>query len=243
MVKKLLGIFIVISLCACKSATFDTKLANYSLEDLEYDMYRYVKMYYCQYLTFPSLEELYSYCWDITNSVNGYQYPSFFEYEKAGIRNTNAAGAESFNQFLFYNKNNLTFQEKGEILRILWKKKGLFEMHFDYCEMKNDISNLHQFSNYYNSSGVASLIDFDVVDSIYSFERNLLKKYHLDQHPLQKREKLLLRYNINDGYRSLCYTNLDISKNKFLRDLKCVLDTFLLNKNVEMMQLILSVSN
>ena len=69
----------------------------------------------------------------------------------------------------------------------------------------------------------------------------ICQKYYFDQELKRASENILLRYNRDTGYKVFCSTKVDIDKNDYLKELGCSLDTFLLNRNIQMIQFITTV--
>ena len=126
---------IVIMLCINLSCSNDllivTGTTNYIFRDLAYDVNRYVKLYYCDYLKYPTVDELYTYCWRITNSANDFRFQSFTEFEKVEKMKTNGTGVEDLLRFMLKNKTDLAFRQSRGELYVLWKGKKAFRVNYD----------------------------------------------------------------------------------------------------------------
>ena len=65
-----------------------------AIHDLQYDLSRYIKDYYCIYLKYPTVNELCDFCWDIVNSANECRFRTYCEYQNEERLNINGTGAE-----------------------------------------------------------------------------------------------------------------------------------------------------
>ena len=98
---------------------------------------------------------------------------------------------------------------------------------------------------YYSLKDNATLLKlFKKLQFLHSFinlRKNICQKYYFDQELKRASENILLRYNRDTGYKVFCSTKVDIDKNDYLKELGCSLDTFLLNRNIQMIQFITTV--
>ena len=92
---RILLIVLLLVLYSCKSiALYDTS-TDY---DFKFDLYSQVKMYFRANLKYPTVNELWNYCWKITNEVNDDTFLSFDDFDKAAYKNV--SGREEFLQHL-----------------------------------------------------------------------------------------------------------------------------------------------
>lgn len=238
MKKSMLAVILFwLSLSGCNTVLFNAKSVDY-VSSLEYDLFRYVKSYYCIYLEYPSIEELYTYCWGITNSANDFRFQSFADYAKAPKSETNGTGAEDFLCFLSENKTNLTFIEKRGKLQVLWKGRKAFQLDYDYCKMKDNYRDKWKFYCFFDSIDAFTPMSFDDEDTFIRLRKEIYQKYYSDRLLQPSSKTILLRYNRDTGYKVFCPTEVDVYANNYLKELGCALDTFLLNRNVQMIQFI-----
>ena len=134
----LIVIMLCINLSCSNDLLFVTGTTNYIFRDLAYDVNRYVKLYYCDYLKYPTVDELYTYCWRITNSANDFCFQSFTEFEKVEKMKTNGTGVENLLRFMLKNKTDLAFRQSRGELYVLWKGKKAFRVNYDYCLLKDN---------------------------------------------------------------------------------------------------------
>ena len=81
---RILLIVLLLVLYSCKSiALYDTS-TDY---DFKFDLYSQVKMYFRANLKYPTVNELWNYCWKITNEVNDDTFLSFDDFDKAAYKN------------------------------------------------------------------------------------------------------------------------------------------------------------
>ena len=108
-----------IFLYSCKSiALYDTS-TDY---DFKFDLYSQVKMYFRANLKYPTVNELWNYCWKITNEVNDDTFLSFDDFDKAAYKNV--SGREEFLQHLSLYKKEISFQFKKGAMFVFWKNKN-----------------------------------------------------------------------------------------------------------------------
>lgn len=230
-------LILLLCLYSCKSSFLIFESTDYTLQRFEYDISRYVKLYYTSYLEYPDTEKLWLYCWEITNSANNYRFQSFTDYEKAGPKDTNATGAESFLRFLSNNKKRISLKkEKGKLLVLLNGKEILLINH-DYCEMKNDQREQHNLYRLFDSLGVSKPIDFDDEKTFYNLRKQIHQKHYSSKPTQESYEKVLLRYDRDRGYKVYCLS-ASIDENDYLKELATALDTFLLNRKEQMIQFV-----
>ena len=75
---RILLIVLLLVLYSCKSiALYDTS-TDY---DFKFDLYSQVKMYFRANLKYPTVNELWNYCWKITNEVNDDTFLSFDDFD------------------------------------------------------------------------------------------------------------------------------------------------------------------
>ena len=234
----LIVIMLCINLSCSNDLLFVTGTTNYIFRDLAYDVNRYVKLYYCDYLKYPTVDELYTYCWRITNSANDFRFQSFTEFEKVEKMKTNGTGVEDLLRFMLKNKTDLAFRQSRGELYVLWKGKKAFRVNYDYCLLKDNYRDQWHFYCFFDSVGVAIPMDANAEDSFINLRKNICQKYYFDQELKRASENILLRYNRDTGYKVFCSTKVDIDKNDYLKELGCSLDTFLLNRNIQMIQFI-----
>lgn len=92
---RILLIVLLLVLYSCKSiALYDTS-TDY---DFKFDLYSQVKMYFRANLKYPTVNELWDYCWKITNEVNDNTFLSFDDFDKAAYKNV--SGREELLQHL-----------------------------------------------------------------------------------------------------------------------------------------------
>lgn len=236
---------IIIMICAnlscSKNSLHISGPTNYTFRDLGYDVNRYVKLYYCNYLKYPTVEELYTYCWRITNSANDFRFRSFTEFEKVEKMKTNGTGAEDFLRFLLNNKINLAFRQSRGELHVLWKDKKVFRVNYDYCSLKDSYRDQWHLYCFFDSAGVAIPMDANAEDSFINLRKKIRQKYILCQSPGIISENLLLRFSRGGGYIVYCPTEINIYENNYLEELRCSLDTFLQNRNMQTIQFVTTV--
>ena len=157
----------------CKSPLCIVGAVNYTFDDLAYDVSRYIKLYYCDYLQYPTVEELYAYCWRITNSANDFRFQSFTEFEKVEKMKTNGTGAEDLLRFLLKNKTDLAFRQSRGELYVLWKGKKAFRVNYDYCLLKDNYRDQWHFYCCFDSAGIAIPMDANAEDSFINLRKNI----------------------------------------------------------------------
>ena len=115
----ILLIVLLLVLYSCKSiALYDTS-TDY---DFKFDLYSQVKMYFRANLKYPTVNELWNYCWKITNEVNDDTFLSFDDFDKAAYKNV--SGREEFLQHLSLYKKEISFQFKKGAMFVFWKNKN-----------------------------------------------------------------------------------------------------------------------
>lgn len=116
---RILLIVLLLVLYSCKSiALYDTS-TDY---DFKFDLYSQVKMYFRVNLKYPTVNELWNYCWKITNEVNDDTFLSFDDFDKAAYKNV--SGREEFLQHLSLYKKEISFQFKKGAMFVFWKNKN-----------------------------------------------------------------------------------------------------------------------
>ena len=73
-------------------------------------------------LKYPTVNELWNYCWKITNEVNDDTFLSFDDFDKAAYKNV--SGREEFLQHLSLYKKEISFQFKKGAMFVFWKNKN-----------------------------------------------------------------------------------------------------------------------
>ena len=95
---RILLIVLLLVLYSCKSiALYDTS-TDY---DFKFDLYSQVKMYFRANLKYPTVNELWDYCWKITNEVNDNTFLSFDDFDKAAYKNVSGPTRKSEHEALF----------------------------------------------------------------------------------------------------------------------------------------------
>ena len=106
---------------------------------------------------------------------------------------------------------------------------------FDLCEMIKKKSSL--FTYFYNSSGYCSK-DFDYEEEFYIIRKEIRDKYVTDTMQRSKFQPCLLRYDRDRGYQLYSPSKSRIKQSIYLNKLGCALDTFLLNRDIQMIQFV-----
>lgn len=225
---------VILVLCSCKS--LPSKESNLPDYDFKFDLYSHVKWYYRVNLKYPSIEELYDYYWGIINDANGNKYASFNDFEKATQKNM--TGRENLLHHLSLYKDDISFEKKDKSMDILWKGKKWMKIKIELCEMIKDKSYL--FTYFYKSPDNCSK-DFNNEESFLEIKKEIRDKYLTDSVQRSKLQTCLLRYDIDKGYRVFWPSDSRIKQNTYLSKLGCVLDTFLLNRDIQMIQFVINL--
>lgn len=225
---------LVLVLYSCKSLTSkENSLPDY---DFKFDLYSHVKWYYRANLKYPSIEELYDFCWEIINEANESKYTSFDDFEKATQKNV--TGRESLLQHLSLYKDDISFEKKDKLMDILWKGKRWMRIKFELCEMIKEKSYL--FTYFYKSPDSYSK-DFSYEESFLEMKKEIRDKYLTDSVKQDKFQTCLLRYDTDKGYQVFCPLDSRMEQNAYLSKLGCALDTFLLNRDIQMIQFVINL--
>lgn len=222
---------LILVLCSCKS--LPSKESNLPGYDFKFDLYSHVKWYYRANLKYPSIEELYDYCWGIVNDANGNKYASFNDFEKATQKNV--TGRESLLHHLSLYKDDISFEKKDKSMDILWKGKKWMKIKIELCEMIKEKSYL--FTYFYKSPNNYSK-DFNYEESFLSVKKEIRDKYLTDSVQRGKLQTCLLRYDRDEGYQVFYPSGNRLNSNAYLSKLGCALDTFLLNRDIQMIQFV-----
>ena len=219
----------VIIFYGCRSITLSKDIpADY---DFKYDIYSHIRMYFRANLKYPSVDELQNFCWEIINEANDNIFSSFKEYDNASQKI--ATGREDFLRCLLSHSNEISFKQETKAMYVLWKGRKWIKIEFDLCEMIKTRGYL--FTYFYDSAGHYTM-DFDSAEELYKIGRNMHDKYLTDSLCLNGFRLSLLRYDRNKRYQIYCPLNCEIKQNAYFNELGCVLDTFLLNRDMQMVQ-------
>ena len=225
---------LILVLCSCKSLpSKENSLLGY---DFKSDLYNHMKWYYRANLKYPSIEELYDFYWRIINDANENKYASFNDFEKAIQKNM--TGRESLLQHLSLYKDDISFDKKDKSIDILWKGKKWMKIKFELCEMIKEKSYL--FTYFYKSPDNYSK-DFNYEESFGKIKKEIRDKYLTDSAQWDKLQTCLLRYDTDKGYQIFCPSDSRIKQNIYLSKLGCALDTFLLNRDIQMIQFVINL--
>lgn len=238
--KKLL-ICLLLPLCmgGCKSYMGETQEAFY--DNLGYDLYRYVELYYCEHLDYPSKDQLYDFCWEIVNSANGHAFETYDAYmEKEGMNQVYDTGAEPLLHFLHTNSSHLLFKRNGKDLRISWDGKARQKIKLNCRDIINS-RRRHNLFCMYDSLGNVRRVNSDEEDIFFSLREKVRTKHYQIPEEAIAWEWVLLRYDRNLGYQSFYPSSLRVEKIPYLKSLGEALDTFLLNRNKQMIQFVTAV--
>jgi hypothetical protein len=93
------------------------------------------------------------------------------------------------------------------------------------------------FTYFYNSSGYCSK-DFDYEEEFYIIRKEIRNKYVTDTMQRSKFQPCLLRYDRDRGYQLYSPSKSRIKQSIYLNKLGCALDTFLLNRDIQMIQFV-----
>ena len=209
-----------------------------AIHDLQYDLSRYIKDYYCIYLKYPTVNELCDFCWDIVNSANECRFRTYCEYQNEERLNINGTGAEYLLSFLKENHDNILFQKEGQILVILWQSKLLQTVHLNYCDLINESYNRWNFFSFFDSLGNYKRIDNDEEDFI-AMRKKVKQKYQsVDNGQGEILKPYLIRYDRISKYAFLCPQDSEIASKPYLKDFEILLDSFLLKKKMQMIQFV-----
>lgn len=227
---RILLIVLLLVLYSCKSiALYDTS-TDY---DFKFDLYSQVKMYFRANLKYPTVNELWDYCWKITNEVNDNTFLSFDDFDKAAYKNV--SGREELLQHLSLYKKEISFQFKKGAMFVLWKNKKWFKIEFDLGEMIAD--NGYKFVYFYDMQGNYSL-DFDYEEDFQKIRKEVRDKCVPDTTLWSEFHTCLLRFDRIKGYQLYYLSKNKIKENIYLKELGCALDNFLLNRNLQMIQFV-----
>ena len=222
---------LILVLCSCKS--LPSKESNLPDYDFKYDLYSHLKWYYRANLKYPSIKELYDFYWGIINEANENQYATFNDFEKATQKNM--TGRESLLRHLSLYKDDISFEKKDKSMDILWKGKKWMKIKIELCEMIKEKSYL--FTYFYKSLDDYSR-DFNYEESFLEIKKEIRDKYLTDSVQRDKLQTCLLRYDTDKGYQVFCPSDSRIKQNTYLSKLGCALDTFLLNRDIQMIQFV-----
>lgn len=111
----------------------------------------------------------------------------------------------------------------------------MFEIELDLCEMITD--NRYKFTYFYNSSGNYRM-DFEYEEDFNRIRKEIRDKFMPDTTLYSKYLKCLFRHDRTKGYLIYCPSENKIKENGYLKELGCLLDTFLLNRNIQMIQFV-----
>lgn len=221
-------------LYGCKSHSF--KEPGFLDYELKVEFYNHVKWYYRANLKYPSEEELCQFCWEIINDANDNRYSSFSDFEKADRKNF--TGRENLLRYLSLYEKEFSFEKKNKAMDILWKGKKWMRIKLELCEM---IKRKPALFTYFYSSGSSYSKDFDYEDCFYKMRKDIRDEYLTDSIEEGRIEPCLLRYDREKGYRMYYPLNRIMRENLYLNKLGCALDTFLLNRNIQMIQFVTNV--
>lgn len=205
-------------------------------QELLYDVHRYVRGYYCIYLQYPTVDELFEYCWNMTNGVNDYRFQSYSEYMKVK-EDAYTAGSENILNFLHRNRKDIQFVESNGNLIFYFKSKKMLVFNYDYCSLQKDREMTWEFFHLFDSTGIRRVVNNDEED-FFSMREEVRQEWLLlrDLKPNVFRYPTLLRYSRKTGYTFFCPINPMLHENSYLKNLGVALDTFLLNRNMETIQ-------
>lgn len=217
-------------LCSCRSVKLNNVPFDY---DFKYDLYHHIKLFYRIYLRYPTVSELQHFCWEMINEINDNAFTSFDEYKNS--LTAIAAGHDDLLQCLLSNADYISFKQATDGLYVLLGGKKWIKIELDVCEMLKSGRNLTYI---YDSVGHNIPIDDIFVDSLYSGMKAVRQKHLPDSMLLDDDAQLcLLRYERNVGYQVYCSLNSKIEQNAHMSDLGSFLDTFLLKRNAQTIQI------
>lgn len=217
----------ILLLYGCKSVSLSSDIpADY---DLKFDIYSHIKWYFRANLKYPSVDELRNFCWEIINEANNNTFSSFNEYENASQKKT--TGREELLQCLSSNGNKISFKQEKEVMYVLWKGRKWIKIELNLCDMIK--SRGYLFTYFYNSSG-HNFKDFDYEEQFRKIEKEIYHKYAKGT----KYQPCLLKYDRNKGYEVYCSSSNETKQSVYLKKMECVLDTFLINRDIQMIQFV-----
>lgn len=224
----------VLIFCSCRSITLSNDIpADY---DFKYDIYSHIRMYFRANLKYPSVDELRNFCWEIINEANDNIFSSFEEYDNAPQKI--ATGREDLLRCLLSNSNEISFEQETKAMYVLWKGRKWIKIEFDLCEMIKTRSYL--FTYFYDSDGHYTM-DFDYAEELYKMGRDMREKYLTDSVHFNGFKPSLLRYDRNKRYQVCCPLNCEVKQNAYFNEFGCALDTFLLNRDIQMVQFVIGL--
>ena len=109
------------------------------------------------------------------------------------------------------------------------------KIKIELCEMIKEKSFL--FIYFYKSTNDYDK-DFNYEESFLEITKEIRDKYLTDSVQQGKLQTCLLRYDRDKGYQVFCPPDKRISSNTYLSKLGCALDTFLLNRDIQMVQFV-----
>lgn len=151
MKRLLIGMLLVLAVAGCASRR---SYMDGVYDTLPYDFHRYIKGYFYEYLRYPDIDELFAYCWGITNSANEYVYKSYDEFDARIYGPANVAGPEPLLGYIHKKRTLLCLREHKGDLQILLNSKVMQVEHFDVCAMQKDWGNDWDFFLLHDSAGV-----------------------------------------------------------------------------------------
>lgn len=216
---------------SCKSLhSKDTITPEY---DFKYDLYSHVKWYYRANLKYPSVNDLFNYYWKIVNEANNNKFSSYNDFNLATQKNV--TGRENLLHNLSLYKDKIAFRNKNKSMDIFLNGRKWMTIEFDLCEMIKEKS--PHFTYFYDTS-CNHYKDFDYENCFYNIRKEIREDYLTDTLQWSKTHLCLLRYNRDKGYEIYCPSNCVIIQNAYLNKLGCALDTFLLNRDIQMIQFV-----
>ena len=217
-------------LCSCRSVKLNNVSSDYNFK---YDLYHHIKLFYRVYLRYPTVVELQHFCWEMINEINDNAFTSFDEYESS--LTAIAAGHDDLLRCLLSNTDYISFKRATNGLYVLLGGKKWIKIELDVCEM---LKNGRYLTYIYDSVGHEIPIDDGFVDSLYSGMKAICQKHLPDSMLVDDDAQLcLLRYERNVRYQVYCPLNYKIEQNDHMSELGCFLDTFLLKRNAQTIQI------
>lgn len=207
------------------------------------DLYWEIKDFYRVYMRYPTMKELYEFCWDHTNRHYDYQFHSIKEYKKTCNGYIPSYGTDSLLYLLMNYRNELILKENkndGDI-HLLWKPTNdtLMIAHLDPgLFMQNWGWDGLIFQ--YDKTGKV-IYGGTFVDDIQSLTYKVSKTYTENKGITQRENgRVLMRYDRKNKLKIYCSpdidsTSLDIN---YLKALEYSVDTFMASKKIPLIQFV-----
>ena len=232
-----------IILVYCNSCTIGKQVSSMNVEE---NLYWRVNDFYDAYLRYPeTLDELSDFIWQIVNAE--YEYKSFDLYLKSAppIFTRDAKTLD----FILNNRDKMHMAQKQGRLIITYKHKKI-EIQKNVCK---DLEMPLEKSHFIYKLNTCEIFDSDgrIMRNYYNDDfielLTSVKKQYLCKHPNIDVNKLIysaFRYNKHDGLVMLCpQVKVNIKNNLYLKDLSFSLDTFINERDINIIQFIIGVPN